>query len=300
MAGLSHLKHFFFNSKGGEKISYYYNQKEDKPCLLLIHGNASSATEWSEVIDKYHEDYNILVPEMRGFGDSSYNKPVVELIELARDLVELVDALHWGKMIVIAWSLGGGVAAEFCHLIPDRVTKLVLTASMWLGGYPMYEINEQGYQLDKPLKSKEEIAKSPYYLPGHLAVVNNDEKALEAGIIALFARVKPERSFIWKMKESMRKQQNTLDVDYALLIYNITDEQNASGFPGSGHYHDLTMPILLLHGTKDVMVSDKLAHKNKALLGEKAELDIFPGGGHALHLDFEDQWYQRVNAFLKE
>lgn len=300
MRKMGNLKKDYFTTQKGEKIAYHYNENNG-PKILLIHGNASSSTEWTELIEKLEDSYQLLVPDLRGFGDSSYNEPVSELLPLAEDLVELVNALEWDKMIVIAWSLGGGVGAEFCHLIPDRVEKLVLTASMWMAGYPMYEFKEDGtLNLEKPLKTREELSKSPYYLPAYVAVKEKKEDILKETVQGLFALKKAPEDFVDGMLESEYKQQNLLDVDYALLKFNITDQPNASGFPGTGHYHDLTMPILILHGTADVMVDDELAKKNKDLFGDQAELKLFEGANHVLHLDAEEDWDQAVKAFLKK
>lgn len=262
MNKLPTLKHKIFKTKSGEEISYYQGQPQEKK-ILLIHGNFSSASEWKELVAKLENKYELLVPDLRGFGDSSYNNPTSDLIDLAVDLKELVDEVAWNTFSVIGWSLGGGVSAEFAHLLPEKVEKLILTASMGLTGYPMFQITEEGFQFDKPLTTKEEIATSLYYLPGYTAAANKDVPTLEDAVKALFAKVEPTQDFLDHMTTSMMEQKHLLDMDYALLKYNISDQVNTSNFEGSGHYKDLTMPILILHGDKDMMVDQSLAKANK-------------------------------------
>lgn len=298
MNKLPTLKHKIFKTKSGEEISYYQGQPQEKK-ILLIHGNFSSASEWKELVAKLENKYELLVPDLRGFGDSSYNNPTSDLIDLAVDLKELVDEVAWNTFSVIGWSLGGGVSAEFAHLLPEKVEKLILTASMGLTGYPMFQITEEGFQFDKPLTTKEEIATSLYYLPGYTAAANKDVPTLEDAVKALFAKVEPTQDFLDHMTTSMMEQKHLLDMDYALLKYNISDQVNTSNFEGSGHYKDLTMPILILHGDKDMMVDQSLAKANKELLGDKAEIHIFEGAGHSLHLEVEEEWDQIVEEFIE-
>lgn len=299
---LGKLTHHFFTTKAGEYLSYYQDGDvvNDKPRVLLIHGNATRAMDWEEVVLQWQDTYHLLVPDLRGYGDSSYHNPATTLQEIAADLMELVEALEWKDFAVIGWSLGGGVAVEFCRFVPERVTKLILTAAMGMVGYPMPAIDQEGIHFDRPLKTKEEVANSAYYLPTALALDRQDEATLRAGIAGLFHRTTPSEKVIQRILDSEYQQRNLLDMDYALLIYNSTDAPNLSGFEGTGHLHDLKVPILLLHGKEDTVVSYKLAEQNQELFGETSKLVLFEDCGHALHLENPEKWFEETERFLAE
>lgn len=297
---LEHLTHHFFTTKSEEYLSYYQDGDidNDKPRVLLIHGNATRAMDWQEVVQKWQDRYHLLVPDLRGYGDSSYHHPVSSLQEAAEDLVELVEALHWTNFAVVGWSLGGGVAVEFCRLMPDRVTKLILTASMGMVGYPMPAVDQDGVHFDRPLQTKEELANSAYYLPAALAVDRQDETTLRAGVAGLFHHTQPNESVVQRILNSEYQQRNLLDMDYALLVYNSTDTPNLSGFEGTGHIHDLNLPILILHGREDTVVPVSLAEQNRELFGESARLVLLEDCGHALHLENAEKWFDETEQFL--
>src|SRR5215472_4851301 len=63
------------------------------PPLLLVHGNPENHTCWYKVAGKLAEQFHVVLPDLRGYGDSSLPDPGPNNInfsfrEMARDLVE--------------------------------------------------------------------------------------------------------------------------------------------------------------------------------------------------------------------
>ena len=80
--------------------------------VLLIHGNASSATFWEEVMTKLPPGYRGIAPDLRGYGDTED-----KLIDATRgcgdwvdDLLALKQALGITRYHLAGHSLGGAVA----------------------------------------------------------------------------------------------------------------------------------------------------------------------------------------------
>lgn len=100
--------------------------KTDK-AVLFIHGNASSATFWEEIMLQLPKDYWAIAPDLRGYGGADTGK----LVDATRgcddwvdDLIALMDHLKIKKAHICAHSLGGNVAWSFVGKHPDRVLSL--------------------------------------------------------------------------------------------------------------------------------------------------------------------------------
>jgi pimeloyl-ACP methyl ester carboxylesterase len=123
----------------GERV-HLIERGERGPRLLLIHGYASNAQAWRAVVDRLDGRFQVVVPDMIGFGWST-RYPVMPLTgdAYAARLAALLDALAWPSAHVVGQSWGGGLALRLAAAHPDRVERLVLVATvdpsrtLWLG-----------------------------------------------------------------------------------------------------------------------------------------------------------------------
>ncbi|OLR64969.1 alpha/beta fold hydrolase [Peptoniphilus porci] len=123
----------------GEKIFYLENEGKLDKNILFIHGNMYSSSCFIEVI-KSLEDYKIFAPDMRGYGNSSYNKKVTSIDDFASDIKEFILKLNINNFTVVSWSLGAGVALELSkdREINNRIKNQVFLAPI---GYEPYSVN---------------------------------------------------------------------------------------------------------------------------------------------------------------
>ena len=98
--------------------------------VLLIHGNASSATFWEETMLALPAGYRAIAPDLRGYGDTED-----KLVDATRgyndwvdDLLGLMDTLGVQKFHVAGHSLGGGVIYSLIVAAPARVLTATLFA----------------------------------------------------------------------------------------------------------------------------------------------------------------------------
>jgi len=105
----------------------------DKPAVVLLHGNVSSARFYDRLQAALADDFYVLAPDMRGFGRSEA-KPVDAtrgVADLSDDIAALLDSPELGlapdaKAHVVGWSLGGNVAMQIALDHGRRVASLVL------------------------------------------------------------------------------------------------------------------------------------------------------------------------------
>ncbi len=116
----------------GFTIRYFTAGDEGLP-LVLLHGNAASALDWSWVLPKLATQYRVYAPDFPGFGDSSKPNLNYSLDFLTQFLTDFLDALEIERAVVAGNSLGGIVALRFALSNSDRVASLVLVDSSGLG-----------------------------------------------------------------------------------------------------------------------------------------------------------------------
>ena len=102
--------------------------------VLLIHGNVSSSAFWEPLIRRLPATLRVVAPDLRGYGDSQ-TAPVDGtrgLGDFADDVAALLDApglfAAGARPVVVAHSLGGGVAMRLLVDHPERVAGLLLEA----------------------------------------------------------------------------------------------------------------------------------------------------------------------------
>lgn len=95
------------------KMAYYHGGTEGKQKLMLIHGNCSSSVFYLKLMERLENDFEIVAPDLRCFGDSEALSidATRGLRDWSDDIHELVCALKWDSFIIGGWSMGGGVAA---------------------------------------------------------------------------------------------------------------------------------------------------------------------------------------------
>lgn len=112
------------------KISYYHGGTIGKPKILFIHGNASSAIFYCKLIERLADDFEMIAPDLRCFGDSE-SLPIDAtrgMRDWSDDIHSLVEKLEWDKFIILGWSMGGGVAMQYAIDHSERLTGIVLEA----------------------------------------------------------------------------------------------------------------------------------------------------------------------------
>lgn len=104
-------------------------QPVGRQALLLLHGFPQSHVMWNRVAHLLAQDYFLVMPDLRGYGDSSkppglsdhsnYSKRV-----MAQDMVAVMDALGIDRFSLCGHDRGGRVAHRLAVDHPARVSKL--------------------------------------------------------------------------------------------------------------------------------------------------------------------------------
>ncbi len=101
------------------------------PPLLLLHGNPQNHVAWHRVAARLAQSYHVVLPDLRGYGDSSLPVSGPDNINfsfraMAQDMVEIMEQLGHKTFFMAGVDRGGRTAYRLCLDHPERVTKVCL------------------------------------------------------------------------------------------------------------------------------------------------------------------------------
>lgn len=94
--------------------------------LLLIHAFPLNRAMWNQQITDLSDQFLVIAPDIRGFGQSELGDVPISLDQYAADLVALLDHLGIGRVAVAGLSMGGYIAFALLRAAPGRISKLIL------------------------------------------------------------------------------------------------------------------------------------------------------------------------------
>jgi pimeloyl-ACP methyl ester carboxylesterase len=100
----------------------------DGPPMVLLHGFPELWYSWRKVIPPLSDKYRLVMPDLRGYGESDIPKTGFDLDTLARDVVGLIDRVG-GKAILVAHDWGGLVGWHTAINYPDKISNFIACAA---------------------------------------------------------------------------------------------------------------------------------------------------------------------------
>lgn len=107
-----------------------YSERGTGPPLLLINGMAVSSRAWPEPwLSRLERSFRLLLVDNRGTGSSPDTGETFSMADLARDAAEVLDRSGADPAHVFGHSMGGMIALTLATEHPERVGRLVLSAT---------------------------------------------------------------------------------------------------------------------------------------------------------------------------
>ncbi len=286
-------------SIGREQIAYIDVGKGD--VVLMIHGNMSSGVHYGPLIDRLKDKFRCIAPDLRGFGDSSYNERFSSLEELSEDVNDFLDAIKVKSAYVVGWSTGGGIGLKLASMHPEKVKKYFSIEGAGYKGYPVYVKDKNFKSTGKAYESKEAMAQDPLQVAPMLQIFNKKDTALMSSVwdATIYTVNKPtrEQNELW-ISETL-KQRNLIDLDWALATFNMSNEYTPYGL-GDGSIQKVSCPVAFTMGSKDGVVPDYMVLDNYNALKDKAKLLPYADCGHSPMVDCPDKLAQDIIDFINE
>jgi pimeloyl-ACP methyl ester carboxylesterase len=246
-------------------VEIAYERRGKGTPLVLIHGYPLDHAIWNEVAGLLENDFDVILPDLRGFGESTTLETPYGMNEIAEDLAQLLKKLDIKKTMIVGHSMGGYVALAFAHKYPDQVIGLGLVGSQAPSDLPerkegryktAADVEEKGLSVVTPMTDK----------------LSADQKIRDV--------VRP-----------MIERQSKNGVVGALKA--MAEREDARAW-----LPDFTFPIVLVHGDKDELIPVERAQEIKVAISN-AQLVELPGAGHLTMMEMPAKTAEALKLLIK-
>jgi 3-oxoadipate enol-lactonase len=240
--------------------------------ILFVHGFPLSHAMWSAQADVFAGNHRVLVPDLRGFGDSSISAGTVTMERFADDLHGMLHATFVDEPIVLCGlSMGGYVAWQFFQKYRAQLQALILCDTRAAADTPEAAANR--------LKLAESILKS------------GPQVAVDAMLPRLLSPKTAER-------------RPNVVADLRSMILHNKPAGIAAALHGMAERPDCTdllpridVPTLLVCGEEDqISPPSEMRKMAEAIPG--AEFVEIPSAGHMSPMENPEAFNQAVKQFL--
>lgn len=241
--------------------------------LVFVHGFPFDGGMWSGQLQAFAGLHQVIVPDLRGFGDSTATPGEVTMERFADDLAELLDALQVEAPIVLCGlSMGGYIALAFWHRHRERIRALILSDTR-------------------------ATADTPEAAEGRRATADRVEREGPAALVEqmlpklLSPRTLRERPDVEKRLRTMMLAQSPTGIAAAARGL-------ARRADWTGHLAQIDMPVLVIAGSDDAITPPQEMKSMAAALPAAKYVEL-SGAGHVPPLEVPREFDAEVTAFLR-
>ena len=110
-------------------ICINYELEGEGKTIVFVHGLSDSLTYWKVLSENLKNDYQTLIYDLRGHGESSDDDKNTTIDLYQEDLYQLLNALNIEDAVFIGLSLGGNVILDLAVNHPEMVKGLIVMSS---------------------------------------------------------------------------------------------------------------------------------------------------------------------------
>lgn len=228
-------------------ITIGFTRRGSGPSLLLLHGYPLDRSIWNTVAGMLEADFDVIVPDLRGFGASDAMEADRSLIEYASDLAGLLEQLKIRKAHVVGHSMGGYVALAFAREFATQVAGLGLVSSQVAADTPERKSARQA----------------------------TARQVMEQGVMGVAEGMAPKLSADPAVRDFARDvilRQRPLGLSVAL-------DAMAGRLDSTDVLKSFKLPVVIVHGDADELIPVDRAREMKSFVPAAHYLEL-PGGGH--------------------
>lgn len=252
------------------KEQLFYTEQGQGETVLLIHGFCGSTDYWEYIIPLLSEKCHVLAVDLRGHGESAYNEEPFEIEDLAKDIKLLLVELGIDKVYMFGHSLGGYVTLAFADIFEDSLKGFGLIHST------AFSDTDEGKE-------------------GRLNAIRKiQDLGIEEFVNGLIPNLFAEES-LTSLPSEVEKAKR---IGYGTNPIAAMETQAAMRKRPDRNYvvEKAKMPVLLLKGTKDKVVSlDRVATASSPNITE-VKLET----GHMSMLEAPNKLTKAIHSFIEQ
>lgn len=239
-----------------------YEQTGKGPLVLFIHGWADSSKSWIPIINHLPKGYEVVAPDLPGFGGTQAPKEAWGLDEYANFIHAFLNKIEKKSVYVtVGHSNGGAIAIRGISKDILSSDKLILLASAGIRGTDKGRVaaikwvTKTGKVITKPLST------------------NMKNKLRHK----LYKTVKSDMLVAEDVQETFKKV--------------VSDDVSKDA-------ERITIPTLLVYGENDAQVPLRYGEQFHELI-DGSTLEILPNAGHFVQIDRPQEVIKAIGDFLK-
>jgi pimeloyl-ACP methyl ester carboxylesterase len=234
--------------------------------LVLIHGFPFDHSIWDEIVPLLQNDFDLILPDLRGFGESDAPDSASTMADFAADIASLLDHLKIESAFLAGHSMGGYVSLAFADAYPSRVRGLALIASQAAADVPERKLGRY----------------------------NQARQIAEDGIGETVAGMTPKLSADVRVQkvvhDLMRKQKPAAYIGSLKAMAERADTMSV--------LEKNSFPVLLIHGDADGLIPLERAREIKSKV-PRAQLVELSGNGHMPMMESPQQVANSLKIFAE-
>jgi len=110
-------------------IEMYCETRGEGEPLILLHGGGGIGANWDLIFSEQPAGYRLIVPDLRGHGQSTNPSPGFTFRQSALDVFALLDVLGIERCKAIGLSLGAKTLLHMATQQPSRIEAMVLVSA---------------------------------------------------------------------------------------------------------------------------------------------------------------------------
>lgn len=252
----------------------YYEEHGSGEPLLCVMGLATDTLGWALQVPTFSERHRTVIFDNRDVGRSSMVTGPYEIADMARDALDLADAIGLESFHLLGVSMGGAIAQEIALAAPDRVRTLTLTSTFARAG-------AWGRLLSQTWGARVREAPRERHVD-ELLLLNLSEELFEDP-----AKVEFARSLMLNNPHPQDPEAFCRQLD-ASSRHDTLDQLSS-----------LSMPTHVIGGERDILVP-VWKSKEIAELIPGAKLTVLEKAPHGLNFERAQEYNELVLAFIAE
>lgn len=242
-------------------IQLAYERRGKGTPLVLLHGYPLDHHLWDEVLPLLEDTFDVIAPDLRGFGESTLAGSSPTMDDYAADIAGLLDYLGIQKAAIVGHSMGGYVALAFARLYPERLRGLGLVSSQ---------------VLPDPADRKEGRYKS---------AADVAENGIEGVVATMTPKFTSDENLQGFARTSMERQPPAA---YIAALKAMAERPDSTPLLPT-----LNVPVVLVHGGADALIPLERAQEVKSALPQ-AHLVELSGVGHMPMMEAREKTAQAL------
>ena len=246
---------------------YQFNNIKDETVTIFIHGVGLDNSMWYPQ-KKFFSTKSVLFYDLLNHGQSTGGYKQLNFEIFSNQLLNLIKELQTEKINIVGFSIGALIAQHFTEKFYDKVSKLVLIASVFNRSKEQIKIVKDRYS---------------QAVNGYSITIDSIKRWFSSS----FIKTNPE---VYEFFYNLLEKKNNEDFLSAYKVFVESDQQNIN-------YLNFKMPTLIMTGDNEVgstpLMSEGISKKIV-----NSELHIIKNAKHGATIEQAEAVNQKLNSFL--